>query len=291
MEEQYEKGEESFFSFGEAYAAGKNDHVIEECIGQLYRFSQSYPWPEEWFSACQKSFEVEREEGLLKEEWLLFLEERIRFTAQELSSMTREALKAASEEGGPYMYEPALNSDLSVQTAIACAEDFPEMCRILASYNPERLSSKKDKTVNDRLRGQVKAVRDYGKKLLQDMKKEYGSFSLEEVLGSIRALKEPMQAVLSLAQAFGQRYYEAKREKNILDFSDVEHLALSVLVKRQEGVNVPSPAALELSGRYEEITGIALFTSSSTIWRYVSRSAFAFSCASFLAFSLRNTSN
>ena len=55
--------------------------------------------------------------------------------------------------------------------------------------------------------------------------------------------------ILKLAEEFSQRYQEAKREKNVVDFNDLEHFALQVLSKDGE----PSETAKSLSERFEEI--------------------------------------
>ena len=55
--------------------------------------------------------------------------------------------------------------------------------------------------------------------------------------------------MLRLAEEFSGRYQEAKREKNIVDFNDLEHFALQALSENGE----PSEAAKTLSQRFEEI--------------------------------------
>lgn len=53
---------------------------------------------------------------------------------------------------------------------------------------------------------------------------------------------------------FGERLTEKKREKNLLDFEDMEHLALQILLKEEEnGQMVPSDTALEYREQFVEI--------------------------------------
>ena len=59
---------------------------------------------------------------------------------------------------------------------------------------------------------------------------------------------------MDLALLFGERLTEKKREKNLLDFEDMEHLALQILLKEEEnGQMVPSDTALEYREQFVEI--------------------------------------
>ncbi len=69
---------------------------------------------------------------------------------------------------------------------------------------------------------------------------------MEKAMGQTAPL---VLEALDLAEEFSRRYQEEKREKNIVDFNDLEHFALEVL--SSEGG--PSEAAVLLSERFEEI--------------------------------------
>ena len=64
------------------------------------------------------------------------------------------------------------------------------------------------------------------------------------MLEELKAGKVSAQMLLMLASEFGMRFTEKKRERNLLDFSDLEHLALQILVKKENGNVVPGEAAL-----------------------------------------------
>ena len=58
---------------------------------------------------------------------------------------------------------------------------------------------------------------------------------------------------MELTRQFADRFSKAKREKNILDFTDMEHFALKILMKKEDGQMQMSQAAIELSEKYEEV--------------------------------------
>ena len=85
------------------------------------------------------------------------------------------------------------------------------------------------------------------------MQEQYFYQSPQEMLEELKAGKVSAQMLLMLASEFGMRFTEKKRERNLLDFSDLEHLALQILVKKENGNVVPGEAALAFSKQFEEI--------------------------------------
>ena len=59
--------------------------------------------------------------------------------------------------------------------------------------------------------------------------------------------------LVKLTKDFAQRFSDKKREKNVLDFSDMEHFALEILLKKEGDICTPSQAARELSEKYDEV--------------------------------------
>ena len=65
LEDSYTEGGERFVRFVETYARGKSDAGIEDLILQVYTFSQSNPYPGEWFRQCRQ--ELKAAEGAVQE--------------------------------------------------------------------------------------------------------------------------------------------------------------------------------------------------------------------------------
>ena len=94
LEDQYSSGNKEFLDFVDTYGAGKSDAGIEEIIFQVWRFSQSYPWPEEWFELCRKELEGTSFQEIEKSRWMEFFMKDVRLQAEELSGQLSEALTA-----------------------------------------------------------------------------------------------------------------------------------------------------------------------------------------------------
>ena len=151
------------------------------------------------------------------------------------------------------MYAQALESDRAFLARLEAALDFDGYVQALSGLSFPALSRKKDDQTDPQAREQVKEIREQYKEILKSLKEDYFSEELGDVLEQIRACRGPICALLDLAGDFMERYGKKKREKNLVDFSDMEHFALDILVERTDGEIRYTSAARELSEQFEEI--------------------------------------
>ena len=262
LENCYDEADEEFGRFVEHFGRGKSDRGIEDVILQAWQFSQSHPWPQEWLAACQKELEEESIGEMEESPWMVFLMEDVARQMAELSGQLGEALDVCLEENGPLAYEPMLISDKSKIEAIgraASTGSFEALYNSLQNMSFDRLASIRSKDIDSDKKAFVSACRDRVKKAVAKCRELYGQQSPEEVVESMRGTRMVIRELLRLTGMFGQAYRDAKRERNVLDFNDLEHLALEVLYEREETgngeekVSRPSQIADELSRQYEEV--------------------------------------
>ena len=263
LENCYDEADEEFGRFVEHFGRGKSDRGIEDVILQAWQFSQSHPWPQEWLAACQKELEEESIGEMEESPWMVFLMEDVARQMAELSGQLGEALDVCLEENGPLAYEPMLISDKSKIEAIgraASTGSFEALYNSLQNMSFDRLASIRSKDIDGDKKAFVSACRDRVKKAVAKCRELYGQQSPQEVVESMRGTRRVIRELLRLTGMFDQAYRDAKRERNVLDFNDLEHLALEVLYVREETGNgeervsrCPSQVADELSRQYEEI--------------------------------------
>lgn len=256
VEENYSQATPEFQRFVEVFASGKNDDGIIDIILKLYDFSMSNPWPKEWLEECKKPYLAENFKELQESLWMKKLWQDVKRAiaqAEEFQEMNRKLLMA---EDGPYMYEDAVNGDRRLLEKIgeACAEeDFDQCVQVLANLKFTALSRKKDVSVSDRKREQVKGNREQIKEILKGLKERYFYGNSEKIIEELKLCRGPVEELIRLTEAFIDAYAEKKKQRNIVDFSDMEHFALDILVKKQDGELVYTEAAEEFSQRFEEI--------------------------------------
>lgn len=257
LEDYYEAGDEEFSRFVETYATGKSDRGIEDHIMAVYNFSGSNPWPEKWLEACEKELE-DYEEGsddrLMETEWMRFLMWDVAMQTGEFCAQLKEALAVCDEENGPAAYIPMLTSDLRMLQAIGNAKDYGCLNELLGSASFDRLASIRSKEIDADKKSFVTGCRDRIKKAVGKLRDLYCFESIETVVRDLKGTSGAVRMLLRLAGEFHDRYQEAKQEKNLVDFGDLEHYALEVLLEETgEGERTPSAAADELSRQFEEI--------------------------------------
>ena len=263
LENCYDEADAEFARFVEHFGRGKSDRGIEDVILQAWQFSQSHPWPGEWLASCQKELEEESILEMEESPWMVFLMEDVARQMEELSGQLGEAVQVCLEENGPLAYEPMLISDRSKIEAIgraAATGSFEALYNSLQNMSFVRLASIRSKDIDGDKKAFVSACRDRVKKAVAKCRELYGQQSPEEVVESMRGTRTVIRELLRLTGMFDQAYRDAKRERNVLDFNDLEHLALEVLYEREEtgdGEETvsrrPSQVADELSRQYEEI--------------------------------------
>jgi len=258
LERWYEEGREDFYRLIESYSYSKSDAPVEDLILQLYDFSMSSPWPREWINDKRKLFELGDLEDLYSAPWMKELLEHAKIVIRDLAAKNARAIRICNESDGPVAYLPALMSDRARLDALMKAESYEELAGLLGSLSFDRLSSKREEGVDPAKKEYVKALRDEIKKGLKDLAGQYFFQSPEEMLKDMQAVGSCMQALFDLTLEFMDAFAAKKAQKNLLDFNDIEHYALSILVEKKEvdggGFElVPTQAALELREQFEEI--------------------------------------
>ena len=256
LEEHYAQKDEKFQKFVECFATGKSDENLGDLIQKLYEMAMSNPFLEEWLQKCLGDYRIESLEELRETEWMKMLWDAVGDELQEAELLIREARNVCAEADGPYLYEDALNSDLILVRdlqELAEKRDYNGIVKALVKPAFARLSTKKAPDVEEQKKQRVKELRDEEKGILKELGQRYFQSSEEEILEMIRYVREPIEMLIELTVQFMEQFGMAKREKNILDFTDMEHFALQILMTKEGEEIHMSQAAKELSAKYDEV--------------------------------------
>lgn len=262
LEDYYRDGGEAYERFVDAYAVGKADGGIADYVMQVYTFAQSNPWPGEWFSRCREELLQTDPEKIDETGWMQFLLRDSAMQAQEWKKQLQEAAEICREEDGPAPYLPMVEEDLfHVERLCGATERFETFCEALETIRFSRLAAIRGKqsTVAPEKKEAVSGIRTRVKKAVEKLKEEYLFDTPEQMRRDLEAGRDGVLQLLELAEEFGRRFREKKREKNVVDFHDLEHFALEILTKEEpgpegeKGRRVPGPVADEMSRQFDEI--------------------------------------
>ena len=254
LEQRYADMEKApgFRALADSVGAGRDDSRLEKTVLELHDRLQSLPWPENWAAEQGSRFALE---GVTDAAGTVWGRELLDAALSTAAYWAGELETACTEIAGAdaklqKAYGPAFTD------AAARARDFCraaaggwDAARAAAQFGFQRLGTLRnypDPETQERL----KAVWNGAKKALGGLAETLSAES-ETCLEDLRASAPAMEALLALAMDFDRAYGAEKLRRAALDYADLEHMTLRLLVDRASAA--PTELARALSERYEEI--------------------------------------
>ncbi|MBR6642993.1 MAG: helicase-exonuclease AddAB subunit AddA [Lachnospiraceae bacterium] len=253
LEAAYEKEEAPFAAFVESFGSVKNDDAIKGYVLKLYNLAMSQPYPGEWLDSLCDAFGLSLEE-FQNHPMLERVMQEVRNCLADCQTVLERLFLLAEEPEGPVAYKENFQTDEEELLRLSsAAKDYRSFSEALASLKFTTLSRKKQEASEEK-KELAKSLRKHIKDQIGNLQEEFFYETPEELWQSIVHMKLPMQGLVCLTKEFMAGYEVQKQEKNLLDFNDLEHMALRILTERTaEGRVVPTAAANILSGRFDEI--------------------------------------
>ena len=253
LEERFADKSEKFLNCVEFFCPGGRENILEEMILDFYTFAMSYPWPEEWLEARKKDYYIETVEQLEDSDVgryaLKYLQNMLNGCADSL----KQAINLCQEPDGPYMYGELLEREYDLLEKLASCNRLKEYESLIFAVDFARLPSKKDNSVSPEKREKAKDLRNGVKDCLKELQSVFFARSLASYVKQLQASSPYMEELVDLTLEFMHRLGAKKQEKKILDFHDMEHFALQILINRDAGEMVPSLVAKEYREHFAEI--------------------------------------
>ncbi|MFD2612735.1 helicase-exonuclease AddAB subunit AddA [Paenibacillus gansuensis] len=260
VEELYETGgsEGRFWRLAESFGGERSDDVLFNLIQNLYDFSRSHPWPDEWLISTAEAFQVTSVEDLEKSEWYRAIAKDVQLELSGTAHSLRSALVLTELPGGPKPYAATLNEDLALVEyllEVTGTHSWEHLYHAFQGSGFGKLKPCKGDEVDKALQEQVKGLREQAKKQLYAIKDELFEREPESYVAELAALAPLMQELVRIVIDFGRRYAEAKTSKGLVDFADLEHFCLKILRSEDSSPErlEPSAAAEEYRERFVEV--------------------------------------
>ncbi len=270
FENLYEDEDEQFAKLVNTYTGYRGDEALKEIIFKIYRFMQSAPFPNEWLINKVEAFKNSEEvEDFSKSMWgeilLKNLQEEIIDGINSLTAVENKLSIHIELE----KYTQTIKSDIEILENIynASKVSWDE------AYNQvEDMKFKTwpiDKKIVMDLKDEAKASRDTVKNKLMKLIKDTLVYDSESAFNDIYEMYEILDILKDVIIEFDKQFKIKKREKNIIDFNDIEHYALKILVRKDEnGKYVPTDVAKKYQEKFEEIA-IDEYQDSNEVQEYI----------------------
>ena len=252
LSQYYEEGDPVFLSLAD-YFSRRDDSALIAAIQRIYTAIRSFPFPFTWLEQKQQLY---RPENVENSPFIQLILEEAKQALQEALSLNDLALTLAAEDPVMYQaYADALVSDrkqLENLLEKAVRRDWDHLNFALQTQEFIRLGALK-KYPDTQRQERVKSLREDVKNLIGKLRDEYISCPLDIVEEEIAAQEPFISCLFELVKAYSGRLDEYKQEKNLLDFADLEHLAIKLLIHETENGYQRTELCQALSDNFDEI--------------------------------------
>lgn len=257
IKDAYASGDEAFFELVDCYTSKDNDDNLIAYVNSLYDFAMSYPWPIQWLENHRKDYEYEDGKALTESDFFAKYMEPYKEQLIKATDFAQRAREICEMQDGPAQYLPSILADLTLlstwkEAALRNDVDKMKSCYETA-YNKVRLSGS-SKGAED-LRNEVKELRDKWKDFPEEFYNNVLSVSFDTRAEDMRNTGRLVNKLIDLEIEFINAFSAAKRERRIVDFTDMEHLAIDILIKDYKSPDdyVVSDVACGYRDFFEEI--------------------------------------
>ncbi|WP_181349186.1 helicase-exonuclease AddAB subunit AddA [Thalassobacillus sp. CUG 92003] len=247
---------EVFFSVVDRFSGDRSDQDVEKLILELYTFAMQNPWPEAWLDEMAAMYNVEHDINEDDIRWLQILKKEVHSQLHAMETEIDQALAIAGETDGPHHYDEVLEYDRQMveEAKEHIQRSWTDLQTYMTSVKFKSLPNKKSDCDEDK-KDDVKKLRDNYKKRWNTLRDEWFSRTLTSYISDMRELHPIIVQVIELVKDFKQRYTQLKKEKAVVDFSDLEHYCLEVLRDERSTPErtIPSTIALDLQRTFTEV--------------------------------------
>ncbi len=250
LDEAYEQAEQNpdFRAFVDTQGLGRDDRQIPQILLKVYQSAKCHLNPEKWLDWCIESVNTNDIQDASQTVWGAYLMEGLRkYLNMHICALQQCISMAATAVG---MEKPAtvLNETVAQLIYLRDSQTWDD---VISRKNIDygRLTFSKQCTDLE-LVEQIKAVRNACKTGLGKRLHSFADGS-SQVLVDLQNAGAAARGLISLVRRFDEAYDKLKKSHHILDFTDLEHKTLELLLGKSR--TTPTTAAVEIGSRFREI--------------------------------------
>lgn len=261
LKEAYEHNMYGIFDLSDFFSDDKSDAGLQDKVLSLYEFAMSQSNPDGWMRHAVEPYKAAQEQDLRDTLWGRAMWDDQQAEIDRIADRIEQMEPLLESPVGPKKWDKVYQEQLAALTQLKEAQtwsDMVDVCRNLDTFTKASFTSLgkalEKGEVDGALADEFKSLGSQNKDSLKGMKN--GLFHIDEsVLQQQFKDQYPLiHNLVELTIAFHKSYDEAKKEQGIMDFSDLEHLCLALLVEPgTEDDPQPSEVALELQDTFKEI--------------------------------------
>ena len=252
----YASKDENFYHTVDCYAKKDKDDSLEKSIMSLYNYAMSYPYPLKWLEKRRTDYEFDSFEAFAESDLCKGILRDIEDALDDILSQIESTRKNCLIPGGADGYEPSIERDykevLELKESLKDKE-YDEIGEALAVFSFATLKGKSDCEESEKK--YIQDLRKAYKDKFDDLHEKYFYQPLKDFYEDMRETAPVVSKVIDLVEDFYESFAKAKRERLIIDFSDMEHFAVKLLVDEyhDDGSYEISDVARDYRDYYKEV--------------------------------------
>ncbi len=260
LDRRYEGLEENspFAQLADTLGAGRDDSRLVQIVLDIAQRVQSHPDPEQWLQEQRQAWELDGVTDAAQTPWGALLLEEARRQGRWCRDRMEQALALTqADELLEMNYAPSISATLEGLDGLLAAQSWDQAQACLPVPFPAAGRKKKrtqELSPMEEIRAaqaaqRVKAIRTRSKKQMEKVAAQLEGDSAA-LLEELRLSRPAVQALMDLVMDFQKAYGTEKRRRSVMDFSDLEHFAVKLLL---DGEGHPTPLAESWSVRFDEV--------------------------------------
>ena len=268
FEELYLENDDEFNKLIELYAGYKDDENLKNISLKIHNYIQSAPFPEDWLEEQIEKFNMSNIEDFSQTEWGKIILKNFRdevLNSIQILESSKHQLDMITELS---KFSLVVADDINQLKFLEQNWDNWERAYEIAN-NLKFKTWPTDKKVVSNLKEDTKKARDNVKKRISKAVSQTFIYNTEEAVEDINAMYPILKKIKDVTLKFMEKFSEKKSNKNIMDFSDIEHYALKILLKKDEnGIYQKTEVAKKYEEKFNEIA-IDEYQDSNLVQEYI----------------------
>ena len=241
--------DDEFVDLVEMYAPKGKFNVLKELVFDLSNSAQSTPYPYETL----EKFIIEDAGDIWNSKFVKFLND---YESNYLDAALEMYLQARD-----MLSETQLDKHLEeVNTKISFINGLRESdfhFRMRAFRDIPKVDLRYGRKAFDDLtlemKPEVEKLMNRGKKILENLKKKIHTCDEDSFEKNVKDGYKTSNALIKTTLSFMKKFDDKKRDAGIIDFSDMEHMALNILIKKDGDTLKPTPTAIRYREFFDEV--------------------------------------
>ena len=271
FEEKYEKEDSDFEDLITTYTTYRDDTPLKELVKKIHGYIYSNPFPQKWLHEKVEMFNLE-EQGLLDKDFseTLWGSELLKDLEEETKNdiiILEDIAETLQNDKDLEPYLKIIQSDINqIKTLQKNLNNWDKAYEISGHI---RLVDWSKKKVESEIKDEAKKMRDMVKASFNKKREKTLIADSKQCANDLFNMYKKLCKLEKLINEYDKKFESKKREKNIVDFTDVEHFALHILINQDEKGNVkPTDIAKKYAQKFEEIA-IDEYQDSNEVQEYI----------------------